>query len=57
MVLYRDANSLILNLNFVIRKQGVLQKFYKVAVEDGFELRGLTAGKFSLLLTCIGYTN
>lgn len=48
-------NYLILNPNFVIRKQGVLQKFTKAAANDHFELRGLTAGRFSLLLTCIGY--
>ena len=54
-VLDSEGNYLILNPNFVIRKQGVLQNPTKVAANGRFELRGLTAGRFSLLLSCIGY--
>lgn len=55
MVLNSDDNHLILNPNFVLRKQNEVQKFIKAAANGRFELKGLTAGRFSLLLTCIGY--
>ncbi|WP_316751831.1 hypothetical protein [Pedobacter gandavensis] len=56
-VLSEYINSLILNVNFVIRKQGLTQKSGKVPADGYLEVKGLSAGRFSLLLTSVGYAD
>lgn len=57
VVLDNVDNSLILNCIFVIRKQGVLQKTEGLPADGRFEFSGLSAGRFSLLLTRLGYAD
>lgn len=53
----KTDNSLILNCTFVIRKLNSLQKQEGLSADGRFELKGLSAGRFSLLLTRLGYAD
>ncbi|MCX2454283.1 hypothetical protein OQX61_23630 [Pedobacter sp. PLR] len=57
MVLNGSDNYLILNDDFVIRKQDLVQKKGAVPTGGRLEVKGLTAGRFSLSLTGIGYAD
>ncbi|MBB2148151.1 outer membrane beta-barrel protein [Pedobacter gandavensis] len=46
-----------LNVNFVLRKQDVVQSQGSLSGGGRFEWKGLTPGKFFLLLSALGYAN
>lgn len=52
-----DSNYLNLNINFVLRKQGVVQNQGSLSLNGRFEWKGLTPGKFFLLLSALGYVD
>lgn len=57
IVVLSQYKSLILNVNFVLRKPNGVLQLRQVTSGDRFELGGLTAGKFSLLISCMGYVD
>lgn len=57
IVLNVSDKHLILNANFVVRKQGLVQKTGSLPTGGRLEVKGLTAGRFSLSLTGIGYVD